>query len=699
MCSVVVCDSWRRSALRFRLPEDPERRLEWVQFLFEVNGQRLRESSWTDITICREHFTEDCFVKLTPVAGTVQLKYSAVPSLCLKSEPEEPVPIQEPVEAAEVDFQCDQLKTHDSPSSFYEESGITSPAAQQSPVPSDASDAFMYDYGQILQKIENIDVIREKAALLHKKGRYVVNESRLFQLFSCKCPLCGSNVKVEKFTYGLLIVLNQRCLQCDYRNQWKSQVSASVPAAEDERLPGGVDVTPMIQQAASAHDNHSTPTGVSEIVAVIDEENDPMDEMAESGDEGEIDSDEDWNPVSDLSLDNELHNESDEESEYEDEDFPSLAPKHSQLCTDCGMFFNKRKPHMCEHKIKPFSCNICGKRCVSEIALTSHSRIHDENYEHRCKYCNTTFKTKVDKHTHEQTHLTEGKPYKCSDCSETFATNKERRIHLEDHRGLPQLKCHICGIEFNRSRALQRHLAVHTGERPFKCSVCQRGFNQASHLKSHMRLHTGERPYKCQHCDKCFNHNVSLKSHVQRYHSSDSGRDQNTGKKNKTASDTDRDAQENVSKTDTNSGLDNVEDEHDKEEEEQKERIDGPNKRSRSTGRPIGRPKRSAAGEMQGQCSNTKTAKEKKLKRARCSDEESEGELTDSDVSFDSTEERSEKVTSSTSGSRGRARHSDRDSDYDPEDSKRRRYNSQNSEKSSGKHRGRPRKDQEAEDT
>lgn len=84
------CGSWRRNAPRFKLPEDPEKRLEWVQFLFEVNGQRLKESSWTDITICSEHFTEDCFENRTPT-GTVQPKPSAVPSECVKSEPDEPV--------------------------------------------------------------------------------------------------------------------------------------------------------------------------------------------------------------------------------------------------------------------------------------------------------------------------------------------------------------------------------------------------------------------------------------------------------------------------------------------------------------------------------------------------------------------------------------------------------------------------------
>uniref|UniRef100_A0A3Q4MVY5 THAP-type domain-containing protein n=1 Tax=Neolamprologus brichardi TaxID=32507 RepID=A0A3Q4MVY5_NEOBR len=56
------------------------RRLEWVLFLFEVNKQRLKESSWTDITICSEHFTDDCFVSLA-LSGSVQLKPGAVPSL------------------------------------------------------------------------------------------------------------------------------------------------------------------------------------------------------------------------------------------------------------------------------------------------------------------------------------------------------------------------------------------------------------------------------------------------------------------------------------------------------------------------------------------------------------------------------------------------------------------------------------------
>ncbi|XP_023261165.1 zinc finger protein 236-like [Seriola lalandi dorsalis] len=684
MCSVVGCDSSRRSAQRFKLPEDPERRLEWVQFLFEVNGQRLKESCWTDITICSEHFTGDCFRNLG-ATGTAQLKHGVVPSLCIKSEPDElesdpeSPKYEEPVGTPQVDSHCEQLKACDSPSSYSEGSGLASVAVPVSPVPSDTSDVFMSDHGHILQKIVNIDMIREKAALLQMKGKYVVNEKRLLQLLSTKCPLCGSKVKVQKIIHGILIVLNQQCLQCEYRNQWKSQVNATVPPAVYQDPTGGTEVTP---ETAS-------------------EESDPMNETEESSDQGDMDSDDDWKPVRDLLPSGVLHNESDEETDDEDDEvdendiYPPLAPKHSQLCTECGRFYSKRWPHTCEHKVKPYSCNICGKRCVSEVALNSHSRVHNENYEHPCKYCNITFKTKVDKITHQQIHLTQGKPYKCPDCSETFATNKERRTHLEDHRGPQELKCHICGIEFNRLLSIRRHLIVHTGLKPYKCSVCQRGFNQAGHLKSHMRLHTGERPFKCQHCDKRFNHNVSLKSHVQRYHAS--GCEQKKGKINKTVSDT-GDAQGDGNKRGADSELDNVEGEEDAEEE-----VPRPKRNRRSTGRPIGRPKRNAAGnfvlagEMQDPGSNTKTRKSKqqRLRRTQCNDEESEDDPSESDMSFDSKEEeeeKTEKVTNNKSKSRKKPNNSDSDIDFDAEHAKRKRYSSRNSGKSTRKRRGRPRK-------
>lgn len=63
-------------------------RLEWVQFLFEINGQRLKESCWTDISICSEHFADVYLLHMFP-SGSIKLRSGAVPSACTKTEPEE----------------------------------------------------------------------------------------------------------------------------------------------------------------------------------------------------------------------------------------------------------------------------------------------------------------------------------------------------------------------------------------------------------------------------------------------------------------------------------------------------------------------------------------------------------------------------------------------------------------------------------
>uniref|UniRef100_UPI0037E87BD2 uncharacterized protein n=1 Tax=Semicossyphus pulcher TaxID=241346 RepID=UPI0037E87BD2 len=601
------------------------------------------------------------------------LKPSAVPSVCIESKSDKPEPHlerptrEESAETMESSCQRDHVKPHDGPTSSSEESGRIPIAPQGSPIPrrvsssTDKPHAAVSIHGQMQPKQLNNDLIKEKAERLQIKGKYVVNERRLLQLFNRKCPSCGCKLQMQKVTYGLLIILNQQCLQCDYRHQWKSQVDANVPTNE---------VPTETQQVSSTDATQSSVTGVPEIVAVIDEERDDMDESEGSSDQDEMESDEDWRPArvpqQKATVEDETEEDDEDEEGEGDDEYPPLASKHSQLCTECGRFFNKFRPHTCEHKIKPFSCNICGKRFVTDIALSRHSRIHDANYEFRCKFCHVTFKTKADKFSHEQIHMTDGQPYKCPDCSESFASNKERRIHIQDHRGPPQLKCEICGIEFCWPLALKRHLAVHTGEKPHKCSVCDRGFNQPSHLKSHMRLHTGERPFKCQHCDKCFNHNVSLKSHMQRYHTSNSDGDNTV------------DAQDNGNKRGADSGLDNVEEEQDTEEEVQTEGLCKPKYKKKSTGRPKGRPKNYESNPKKKQ-------RVQRLKRTQCNDEENEDEQSDSDISFDPAEEeekRAEKATKNTATSRRRAKKLN----SEMSDS------SQNTGQSLRKRRGRPRK-------
>lgn len=65
-----------------------------------------------------------------------------------------------------------------------------------------------------------------------------MNENCLLKLFGHKCPSCEGKLQMVKVTCGELIILNQRCLKCNYKNQLKSKASASVPVAEDGGLTG-----------------------------------------------------------------------------------------------------------------------------------------------------------------------------------------------------------------------------------------------------------------------------------------------------------------------------------------------------------------------------------------------------------------------------------------------------------------------------
>ncbi|KAJ0058787.1 hypothetical protein NL108_000505 [Boleophthalmus pectinirostris] len=287
-------------------------------------------------------------------------------------------------------------------------------------------------------------------------------------------------------------------------------------------LPGSIEVTFEPDQTEQ---NMSEP----EAPAQSDGDEDDVSEEEEEGDKGNQSSDEDWLPQTlteegseEVRRDSSSEEDFSEGEELNEDQKPTREPKKKELCTECGAFYCTQK-HVCEHKTKPYVCNVCGKRCVTELSLRLHSNIHSETYEHYCKYCYATFKTKLDKLAHEEIHQNEPRPYRCPDCTVTFAKNSERRKHLKKHRGQKKYICDICGIVFLARDSLQRHEMTHTGMKPHKCSICKRTFTQRGHLKSHMRVHTGEQPYKCQHCDKSFNHNISLKSHTQRYHPLESG--------------------------------------------------------------------------------------------------------------------------------------------------------------------------------
>ncbi|XP_037538156.1 zinc finger protein 239 [Nematolebias whitei] len=448
------------------------------------------------------------------------------------------------------------------------------------------------------------------------------------------CPSCGGKLKMHKASRGVVIFLHQLCLQCDYTYEWKSLVDGNVPAAEDRHRTGS-------SKAAAADETSSSVSEAPEMAAVMNEESDSEDEPEESSDPDDVDSDEDWKPAAGaftVELFPAKRNEEvDKRAGYSD--YLEAAPPYNRLCTDCGTFFDRRTPHMCNHKVKPYSCNICGKRFVSKVALNHHNEIHNENYEFSCKFCHVSFKAKADKFTHEQIHIAERNSYKCPDCSRTFATNKELRIHLEEHKMQMQVKCHLCEMEFVSLSSLRRHMTVHTGVKRFTCFVCQRTFNQKGNLKTHMRLHTGEKPYKCQLCDKCFTQNVSLKLHIQRCHTFSSGPELERSNEQEHDSD---DARANGDETGEDFGFDSIKEEQDANDVQMDQRR-LPKIKKKSTSGSKGRPRNSGSRnivlEDDAKYHGSNIRSKAHVKRQKMTDEDSKNTPSDSNASFDSAEE------------------------------------------------------------
>ncbi|PSN44653.1 hypothetical protein C0J52_07718 [Blattella germanica] len=166
-----------------------------------------------------------------------------------------------------------------------------------------------------------------------------------------------------------------------------------------------------------------------------------------------------------------------------------------------------------EKKMRPYQCNLCGKRFAEKRNLNLHYRTHTGSRPYKCDVCDKSFSQKSILTTHQRTH-TGFKPFECDVCNKLFTQSNDLTRHYRIHTGAKPYVCDICNKTFSQRGGLTLHHRLHTGSRPYQCELCMKAFTSKSRLTIHFRTHTGARPYECDICKKKFSRKEILTRHM-----------------------------------------------------------------------------------------------------------------------------------------------------------------------------------------
>ncbi|CAL1689498.1 unnamed protein product [Lasius platythorax] len=186
------------------------------------------------------------------------------------------------------------------------------------------------------------------------------------------------------------------------------------------------------------------------------------------------------------------------------------------VCKSCNSSF-KTKANLINHQSthtgeKRYFCERCNQQFAHKTSLTLHQRWHDGEKPYSCHVCHKSFSQNGNLQEHMRIHTGE-KPYSCDFCGRKFTTSSQFKLHVKRHTGERPWKCEYCAKSFLHKDTWKCHVRRHKGERPFQCTHCNRGFTEQWALKKHLRLHTGEKPYSCDLCGKAFADCSNLTKH------------------------------------------------------------------------------------------------------------------------------------------------------------------------------------------
>ena len=202
-------------------------------------------------------------------------------------------------------------------------------------------------------------------------------------------------------------------------------------------------------------------------------------------------------------------------------------------CSVCNKMLGS-KAHLRRHEMDAHTENIyqcqCGKNFKSLRRYKEHYRaIHDPSNPYRCSYCQRNLKNEESLKKHQITHTY---PYSCRICKKGFKLYIMCQIHEKSKHQIPHCElaevndhtCPICRKEFKTKLSLYSHLSIHSGDKPYNCVRCGTSFQTKQRLQSHnLNVHV-DRRFSCGECDKKFKSRSHLKIHLESHDTSYSNR-------------------------------------------------------------------------------------------------------------------------------------------------------------------------------